>query len=264
MIFGSTAIDGQRWLWGGASHPGGRSEQQDRWGVFVPLEKDGVLAVVADGLGGHRDGALAAQAVVDAAEMFLHLESAALRLRPREALPCLCQQAQAAVSGVSPQAHSTLVVLWLYQDQAHWLHVGDSRFYQLRAGERLLRTRDHSAAQLLLDLGEISEAEMATHPDQNRLYRSLGSGSTAKPEIGSGTVMSEDLLILCSDGLWEHISEAELWAAADTKKLTLLASDLVESATKRGGERADNATLILIRPSLRTGGWSWLRRLYRG
>jgi serine/threonine protein phosphatase PrpC len=250
------------WLWGGASHPGGRSEQQDCWGVFTLPDQQGLLAVVADGMGGHQDGALGAQAVVAVTGQFIQGQTAILHERPAEALSLLCKQSNAAITAASKLAHSTIVVLWLYGNQAYWMHVGDSRLYHLRAGSRLLRTRDHSIARLLLDMGEISEVELATHPDQNRLYRGLGSEESPKPELGSGQSGPDDLFALCSDGVWEHISETELWEVAmHSRKLSIAAATLVELATTRGGPEADNATLVLIRPAKRrVMDWGWLRR----
>ncbi len=256
----------QYWLWGGASHPGGRGEQQDCWGVFTLPDQQGLLAVVADGMGGHRDGALGAQTAVAVTGQFIQRQTAMLRECPAEALSLLCNRSHAAIVAASKLAHSTIVVLWLYGDQSHWMHVGDSRLYHLRAGNRLLRTRDHSVAQLLLDLGEISEAELATHPDQNRLYRGLGSEELPQPELGSGQMGPDDLFALCSDGVWEHISETELWEAAmHSRKLSIAAAALVELAATRGGPAADNATLVLIRPARRrVRGWCWLRRAIKG
>ncbi|MFO1430594.1 MAG: PP2C family serine/threonine-protein phosphatase [Candidatus Competibacteraceae bacterium] len=258
--------DPTHWLWGGASHRGGRDEQQDRWGVFVPPERQGLLAVVADGLGGHGDGALGAQAVIDATEHFLHQQTTLLCHCPAEALSLLCEYAQNRITQVSKLAHSTIIVLWLSGGQAHWMHVGDSRLYQLRRGVRLLRTRDHSAAQLLLDMGEIDEAELATHPEQSRLYRSLGGAEFPRPELGSSGVEVTDLFVLCSDGVWEHIQESEFWEAAMRfQDLTRAATLLVELAATRGGSQADNATLVLIRSGKQRGaGWHWLRCLFGG
>ena len=254
------------WRWGGASHPGGRGEQQDRWGVFVLPDQQGLLAVVADGLGGHSDGALGAQAVVDATEQFIHQQMILLCERPAEALSLLCEHSHARIMAVSKLAHSTIVALWLYGKQAHWMHVGDSRLYQLRQGNRVRRTRDHSAAQLLVDMGEISEAEMASHPEQNRLYRSLGSVESPRPELGSGLVEANDLFILCSDGVWEYIAEDELWETARrSSDLSLAATTLVALAAARGGPQADNSTLVLIRPAKSwLAGWYWLRCLIKG
>lgn len=238
-----------RWLWGGASRVGGRAEQQDRWGVFISPNRDGLLAVVADGLGGHRDGALGAQAVMDAAEMFFQTYLEYFYKQPSKALTLLCEHVQTAVLTKSRQAHSTVVALWLHQDFAHWMHVGDSRFYHLRKGRRLLRTRDHSAAQMLLELGEISESEVATHPSQSCLYRSLGGEESPRPDIGKERAQWDDLFVLCSDGIWEQIHEETLWQiAAATSQLSKAAVNLAEMATSRGGPDADNATLVIIRP----------------
>jgi serine/threonine protein phosphatase PrpC len=248
------------WLWGGASRVGGRAEQQDRWGVFMTPDRDGLFAVVADGLGGHRDGALGAQAVMDAAEIFFQERFAYFYKQPSEALTLLCEQVQTAVANKSRQAHSTIVALWLHQDHAHWMHVGDSRLYHLRKGRRLLRTRDHSAAQMLLELGEISEAEVATHPAQSCLYRSLGSEETPRPDIGSERVQGDDMFVLCSDGIWEQIHEETLWkTAVVNNQLSKAAVNLAEMATSRGGPEADNATLVIVRPvkSLGIFGVDW-------
>lgn len=248
------------WLWGGASRVGGRAEQQDRWGVFISPKRDGLLAVVADGLGGHQDGALGAQAVIDAAEMFFQERLVHFYKQPREALTLLCEQVQIAVLTKSRQAHSTVVALWLYQDFAHWMHVGDSRLYHMRKGRRLLRTRDHSAAQMLLELGEISESEVATHSAQSCLYRSLGSEESPKPDIGNERVQWDDMFVLCSDGIWEQVHEETLWKmAAATNQLSRAAVNLAEIATSRGGPEADNATLVIIRPV--QSPWDRWRRL---
>jgi serine/threonine protein phosphatase PrpC len=250
------------WRWGGASALGKRDEQQDRWGVWATPDKRALLAVVADGMGGHGDGALAAQAAVDTAEHFVHTQAKLLEREPREALHLLVQHTQTAVETVSRSAHTTLVALWLTQDQAYWTHIGDSRLYQLRAGRRVLRTRDHSAAQMLFELGEISETEMALHPMQNRLYRSIGGDESPKIEVNCGAVMPDDLFALCSDGAWSYLSEVEFWISARAAGPEKAARELVVRAVKWGGDQADNATLVLIRcDGLLLQGRSWLRQL---
>lgn len=249
------------WAWGGASQTGGRLEQQDRWGVFTtPRGSDGLLAIVADGLGGHGDGALGAQAVVEAGKVFFQEYRAQLWEQPNEALALLCNHLQTSVVAMSRQAHSTVVALWLKENHAHWMHVGDSRLYHLRSGCRLVRTRDHSAAQMLLELGEIDEGEVADHPAQSCLYRSLGSEQTPRPDVGAGQVEADDMFVLCSDGVWEHIREHELWdAAVATDKLSKAAAHLTRLATARGGPEADNATLVIVRPTQRTPRTGWWR-----
>ncbi len=250
------------WRWGSALHDGGRSEQQDAVGVFPLARGLGLLAVLADGMGGHRDGALGSQAVIAAAEQFAAEREEMLLTCPPESLMAFCQQAKAAIANASPIAHTTLVALVLYQQRGQWLHVGDSRLYHFRNGTRLSRTRDHSAAQMLVEMGEITEAEMAHHPDQNRLYRSLSSSreEPPKPDLGGSLIQPEDALILCSDGVWEYIRDDELWQASQEADLTAAATRLVTEAAARGGEQADNASLILICPQQR----SWWKRLWLG
>ena len=197
------------WHWGGASQQGGRHEQQDRWAVFEPPGKNGLLAVLADGMGGHVGGALGAQIVIDIACAFVQNPPAALRTDPSAELDQLCQRMHEAINRQSETARSTVVMVWIDRNQAYWLNIGDSRLYHFRDGQRLMRTRDHSAVQLLMDLGEINESEMATHPAQNRLYRSMGGEDAPKPDVGRFSIRSGDLLALCSDGVWEHVTESE-------------------------------------------------------
>jgi serine/threonine protein phosphatase PrpC len=252
------------WLWGAASHPGGRTEQQDRWEVLTWPDCTGLLTVIADGMGGHMEGALGAEAVIEAARRFVRDRRRLFVEQPEEALTQLCQQCQSNLTAASALAHSTVVALWLHKDQAYWMHIGDSRLYHLREGKRLLRTRDHSVAQMLMELGEISEDEIASHPDQNRLYRSLGGDESPKPELGRGHVRRGDLFVICSDGFWEHVNETEAWEASlPAGDLAAAAADLVTLATARGGARADNATLVLVRPEAsRLGNQLRLSRLF--
>lgn len=253
------------WCWGGASHRGGRDEQQDRWGVFNTPDRQGLLAVVADGMGGHRDGAIGAQAVLEAVAQFACQHTAMLLANPTDALLQLCQQCQTAITRSSPLARSTVVVLWLHANQAHWMHVGDSRLYYLRDGRRLLRTRDHSAAHLLLEMGEISEEQITQHPNQNRLYRSLGSEESPKPEIGGSQVQVGDVFVLCSDGAWEYLTDPEFWqATTDSHGLPAAVTTLLEQAVHRGGPDADNATLVLILPHRHRQLWRQLRQWLLG
>lgn len=254
-----------KWDRGAASQQGGRHEQQDRWGVFQTSDQRGLLAIVADGMGGHLDGALGAQIVIDVARSFIQNSPDSLRADPLAALDQLCRRMHDAINDQSETARSTVVMVWLDRDQAHWLNIGDSRLYHFRRGRRLMRTRDHSAVQLLMDLGEIDESEMASHPAQNRLYRCLGGAEPPKPDTGHFSVQSGDLLALCSDGIWEYVTEPELWTATHAGGPAAAARALAEQAVQRGGTMADNATLILLRVDTGTGAPPhWLRRVSAG
>lgn len=255
-----------RWDQGAASQQGGRHEQQDCWGIFQPLDRRGLLVAVADGMGGHLDGALGARTIIETAQEFVQTPPPLLRADPAAALNQLCQQMHDEINRQSDSARSTIIMVWLHRYRAYWLNVGDSRLYHFRNGLRLMRTRDHSAVQLLMDLGEINEAQMATHPAQNRLYRCLGGEDRPKPDQGQFAIQPGDLLALCSDGIWEHITEAELWSATLAQGPAVAARLLAEQAVRRGGLEADNATLALLRAKgdAAADSPSWLRRLSAG
>ena len=258
-----------QWESGTASQQGGRHEQQDRWGIFPLPGQHALLAVVADGMGGHLDGALGAQIVIDVARNFTQNPPISLLDDPNAALEHLCQQMHDTINRQSETARSTVVMVWLDHHSAHWLNIGDSRLYHFRRGRRLMRTRDHSAVQLLMDMGEIDESQMATHPAQNRLYRCLGGEEHLAPDKGQFAVQSDDLLVLCSDGVWEYIAETEFWTAAAEHGLAAAARLLAEQAVRRGDKNADNATLLLLRASAGIGDGDgdrvpWLRRLSAG
>ncbi|MGB2680049.1 MAG: protein phosphatase 2C domain-containing protein [Candidatus Competibacter sp.] len=253
------------WERGAASQLGGRKEQQDRWSIFSSPRPEGVLAIIADGMGGHLDGALGAQTVVDIARGFVQESSESLHADPPAALGRLCQRMHDAINAQSETARSTVVMVWLQRDFAYWLNVGDSRLYHFRDGQRLMRTRDHSAVQLLMDLGEISESDMASHPAQNRLYRCLGGAEIPRPDAGQFSIQDGDLLVLCSDGVWEYVTELELWETTLAHGPTTAARALADEAVRRGGNIADNATLILLRASAGTAAPPhWLRRVSAG
>ncbi|MBL8251477.1 MAG: serine/threonine-protein phosphatase [Candidatus Competibacter sp.] len=253
------------WERGAASQLGGRKEQQDRWSLLSPAGSDSLLAIIADGMGGHLEGALGAQIVVDTARSFVQDSLATLHADPSSALEQLCRQMHDAINARSETARSTVVTVWLDRDRAYWLNLGDSRLYHFRDGQRLMRTRDHSAVQLLMDLGEISEADMANHPAQNRLYRSLGGPDVPKPDAGQLAIQDGDLLVLCSDGVWEYVTEPELWETTLAHGPTAAARALADEAVRRGGNVADNATLILLRANAGpVAPPHWLRRVSAG
>lgn len=235
------------WEQGAHSQLGARIEQQDRWGLLTTENAGELLAIVADGMGGHQDGALGAQAILEVAQQFITQSLQRLQADPRAALSELCLLMHTEINTRSEAARSTVVMVWLTAAHAYWLNIGDSRLYHFRQSRRLMRTRDHSAVQLLMDLGEINEAQMSTHPAQNRLYRCLGGGEAPKPDVGDFSVQTGDVLVLCSDGGWEHLSESELWEATQQHGPALAAQQLAAAAAQRGGKTADNTTLVLLR-----------------
>jgi len=214
-------------------------------------------------MGGHLEGALGAQIAIDTAHDFILNPPASLEKDPSAALDQLCSQIHQTINSRSETARSTLIMAWLAPARTYWLNIGDSRLYHFRCGHRLMRTRDHSVVQLLNDLGEIQESEMGAHPAQNRLYRCLGGEETPRSDQGDLTIQSGDLLALCSDGVWEHITEDEFWTTTMNYGPSTAARRLVDIAVQRGGAEADNATLVLLRAGADDAS-RWLRWLSAG
>jgi serine/threonine protein phosphatase PrpC len=231
-------------------HIGGRSEQQDAAALHVSGDKQTAFLVLADGMGGHAGGQQASQAVVvTAARMW---DEAGEEIKdPQDFLGRVCIESHREINrigeekGIDPR--STCVLLYLSENHAHWMHLGDSRLYRFRDGSLIERTRDHSVVQMLLDMGKVSEEEMGTHPDQNRLTQSLGGESDPEPEFGSEAVEPGDSFLLCSDGFWEMIKPEEMAQLVEAKALLSDSKAMSETAFDRAGDSSDNISIAVAR-----------------
>ena len=145
------------WQFSMASDIGGRSEQQDCLEMLSSDSGDTHLVVVADGMGGHRDGALAARTVIETARR--HFNSGRTS-DPQTFLQGLCLESHQAISDLGGNEQrspgSTCVLLYLDGPEAYWAHVGDSRLYHFRNGKLLNLTQDHSVAQLMVSQGRLT------------------------------------------------------------------------------------------------------------
>jgi PPM family protein phosphatase len=190
------------------SRSGGRDHNEDACGC-----REGCW-VLADGLGGHRGGAVAAelavQTILHQAERLQASDPATLSAALGAAEQAI-QQRQRADPRLS-RMRTTLVLLCSDGRLACWAHIGDSRLYHLRDGRIRFQTRDHSVPQMLADAGEISPGQIRHHEDRNRLLRSLGNDRALPPTLADRPLRlcPGDAFLLCSDGLWEHVTEAEM------------------------------------------------------
>ena len=225
---------------------GSREEQQDR--VEVLEGRDFFLVTLADGMGGHEGGGLAAQAVVDAAREEL---TGGHSVSPIELLTSIVHKAHESLNAIGAarhiSPHSTCVLLHLTSAAAAWAHVGDSRLYRFDNGRFVERTIDHSVVELMRLQGRITEEQMKTHPDQNRLYEALGGEETPEISIGQAEISEHDGFLLASDGLWENVSNKELEAVFEASDLQEALQGLVKCARARGGRRCDNISVAAAR-----------------
>ena len=234
------------------SRQGGRANNEDR--TTCCYSRDALLMVIADGMGGHHYGEIAAQiAVQTLADTF-----------QREARPLLADPFRFLQKGMTNAHHAildyaarhklqdtprTTCVACVVQDNiAYWAHAGDSRLFLMRAGRVIAQTRDHSRIRLLIEEGMITEAQAAHHPDRNKIYSCLGSPSAPEIEFSRKTPLDHgDIILLCTDGLW-GVTSGELMAVA-LKGTNLLQTIpmLLSQAEVKGGPHGDNLSVVGVR-----------------
>jgi serine/threonine protein phosphatase PrpC len=237
------------WHFSMASDIGGRSEQQDCLEMLSSDSGDRYLVVVADGMGGHRDGALAARTVIETARRHFNTGQTS---DPRAFLQKLCLESHQEIGGLgvdeARSPGSTCVVLYLNGPEAYWAHVGDSRLYHFRKGKLINRTRDHSVAQLMVSQGRLKESDASVSALQNQLYMRLGGKELPEPDFGASEVEANDVFLLCSDGFWSSVEPQEVVASlVEVPVDSDGAGRLVEMARERGGATGDNISLVLMR-----------------
>ncbi|HEV7164617.1 MAG TPA: PP2C family serine/threonine-protein phosphatase [Gammaproteobacteria bacterium] len=232
------------------SFQGARPYNEDRLGHAATV--DGACWALADGLGGHKGGARAAELAVQGALQSVGRSSAS-RLEDR-----LKQAASDAHAGIRAEQRihteftdmrSTLVLLGLSHTDMAWSHCGDSRLYHFRTGRMLTRTRDHSAVQMLVAAGEVAEEDIPRHPGRSRLVSCLGGSNSLliSARSGGSAPLAGDAFLLCSDGLWEHLDTAGLEAlvaaaAGPEALLTALNARIIAAAHPE----QDNYTAIAV------------------
>ena len=233
------------------SRVGARPYNQDRIGHWYT--RDSLLLVLADGMGGHLMGEVAAQIAVD------YLASAFQKdAQPRIPDPDLflfrsVGRIHAAIDEYVkklklPDSPRTTLVACIVQDgNAWWTHVGDSRLYLIRRGNIVVRTRDHTRVQQLVDQGRIREESVSSHPERNMLLQCLGGGHTPRIEpAATARLAKDDILLLCSDGFWGPLTQRQLLGKLAEKSIIEALPELITLAETRAGLQCDNVSVVAI------------------
>lgn len=236
-----------------ASHIGNRKYNQDR--VAYAYSNASLLLVLADGMGGHLHGELAAGAIIDTfIESFLsqacqHIAdpdgfiSGAMRRANERIMNFPHDKA----SGIFPG--STCVAALIQDGQLYRGHAGDSRLYLLRDSAVLAKTRDHSVVQHWLDKGMVTAEEARVHPQRNQITNCLGGIEDAfHVEMAKPAVLQPgDVLLLGSDGLWGPFADGELVQAFAATPVDQALDNLIACALEREKGRSDNITGLAVR-----------------
>ncbi|MFL6631841.1 MAG: PP2C family protein-serine/threonine phosphatase [Massilia sp.] len=233
------------------SHIGGRKLNQDRMGYLYTREA--LLLVLADGMGGHLRGEVAATIALQSIATRFKAQATPYVRKPERFLEEALRQAHEDIlrytrEKAMPDSPRTTIVACLVQhNSAVWAHCGDSRLYWLRRGQVLGRTRDHSHIEYLIAKGQADASERATHPDRNKLYNCLGASTPPKVELSPGASLEPgDILLLCSDGLWSVLPDTEIAHRFSARTIVQAVPEMVAMATAIAGSRGDNTTALAI------------------
>lgn len=233
---------------------GNRSENQDRVAIFA--EDNCLLLAVVDGMGGHSQGARAAEVTLEVLE-----ESFARVSRPifdpqgfltltlSRAHDRVVELGNGLVLDEKPRA--TCALCLVQEGGSYWAHIGDSRICQIRNKRITTRTRDHSHVELLLRQGVIHEEEMAKHPMRNFVECCLG-GDSALPHMSitnKRKLLAGDVLLACTDGLWSGVSDSEIGESAGDAEVTVeeILRELAEAAVANNSPQSDNTSAAALR-----------------
>ncbi|MCD6733507.1 MAG: serine/threonine-protein phosphatase [Burkholderiaceae bacterium] len=230
---------------------GARASNQDRMGYCYT--RDSLLMLVADGMGGHVRGEVAAHLALQVAASTFQEEARPTLADPPAFLDRALRRAHREILRYQdahglPESPRTTIVACVVQDgRAWWAHAGDSRLYLVREARVAMRTRDHSKVQNLIDLGMIDERDSATHPERNKVLNCLGSPFEPTIEHGGDVALRPgDTLMLCSDGVWSALPEADLLEPLTAESVLTGVPRLVARAVGHAGALADNATALAM------------------
>jgi PPM family protein phosphatase len=233
------------------SRRGGRRVNQDRMGYLYT--RDSLLMLVADGMGGHARGEVAAQLTLQTMAAIYQRDAKPLLPDPARYMEQSILAAHRellryrAEHGLPEAPRTTIVACVIQHGIATWAHAGDSRLYLLRGGKIAERTSDHSRVNHLVSAGLISREEARGHPERNRIFNCVGAFVAPTVEISRPTSLrSGDTLLLCSDGLWGCLGDDDIAAAFSSKTVMRGVPDLMDAALRAGGNDADNCTAVAL------------------
>ena len=231
------------------SRKGGREKNEDRMGYCYT--RDSGLFALADGMGGHPEGEVAAQLALQTLAALFQRDAKPTLADPLRFLHDAIVAAHhqllryATEKALMDTPRTTIVACVMQGDAAFWAHCGDSRLYMVRGGKLIARTRDHSYTELQETLSHV--VPMGEKFNRNVLFTCLGSpGKPVVDTAGPLLLHGGDRLLLCSDGLWGSVSDAVIAEQLALRPIADSAPELVEQALRNAGPKSDNVTVISV------------------
>jgi len=213
------------------------------------------LYIIADGMGGHQYGEIASNTAIRVIagyvlkkfhDSLFSLTGTPVEESLQEILQAATSEAQKAVLHEAPGSGTTVTAALIVGQQLTIAHVGDSRAYLIYNDQRMEAiTRDHSLVRRLEELGQITAAEAAVHPQRNVLYRALGQGETLESDITTTPFPVGGYLLICTDGLWGVVSDNELRRILNEgPTMQRACQNMIAAANAAGGP--DNISAVLV------------------
>lgn len=234
-----------------ASRQAGRSNNEDR--IAYCYSRDALMMVVADGMGGHFYGEIAAQIAVQTMTDAFQVEARPNIQDPFRFLQKGFANAHSAIldytllHDLEDSPRTTCVACVIQDNVAYWAHAGDSRLFLMRGGKVAAQTRDHSRVRLLIEEGVITEAQAAVHPERNKIYSCLGGNQTPEIDFSRKTPLERgDVILLCSDGLWGVTSGETMALAVSGKDITQVVPSIMQQTEVNAGPHGDNLSVVAV------------------
>lgn len=233
------------------SKVGDRKGNEDR--VGYSYSRDVLLMVIADGMGGHLQGEVAAEIAVSEITRRFQQEARNKLRKPFDFLVSSIQAAHRAIVSHAVEKNllecprTTCVACVVQNGYAYWAHAGDSRLYVLRRGSLAAATQDHSKVQQMIDAGTITVEQAARHPDRNKIYSCLGG--VVPPQIDMGRELRleiGDTVMLTTDGFWAQIPANILAHMLGKQTVNALMPGLLAEAQRRAQGESDNLSVVAM------------------
>ncbi len=233
------------------SHIGGRRNNQDRMGYS--FTRDALLLLLADGMGGHIQGEMAATISLQTIGTLFQQNATPYVKKPEKFLEDSFFAAHReihryrAINNLPETPRTTIVACLIQHNNAYWAHCGDSRLYWMRRGQILARTRDHSRIETLIAQGKVDPSERDTHPERNKLFNCLGAPNMPIVELSRrASLQAGDVILLCSDGLWSVLPDHVLAQSLHQNTVVRAVPELLTTATGIAGKSSDNVTALAM------------------
>lgn len=233
------------------SRQGPRPYNQDR--LAYSYTKDALLMVMADGMGGHRHGEVAAQLAVRILTDAFQLAATPKLGNPARFLNEQILEIHASIDelrrqhGLDEAPRTTIAAVVVQGNKVYTAHVGDSRVYHFRDRKLLFRTTDHSVVQMMLRKGQIQESDLLTHPERHKIFNCLGGTMPPQVELSPRRDIEDgDTLMLCTDGLWTVMPDQKIALALHFGPVNESAPKLLDNAEALCRLDGDNMSLIAM------------------